>query len=73
VRHVHVHHRKNDLCFAFLMAAVFAVMTAGAVAGTLDLARNRAGAEAATAQAAPAAGRTPLDREPQIAHSGARW
>jgi hypothetical protein len=73
VRHQHTHHRKNDLCFAFLMAAVFAVMTAGAVAGTLDLAHGHTGAEVAEAHAAQAARHDPADREPRILLSGAKW
>jgi hypothetical protein len=72
MKHLHAHHRKNDLCFAFLMAAVFAVMTAGAVAGTLDLARARSGLEAAKEKGALTA-RSSIDQEPRIAHSGARW
>ena len=70
MRHHHTHHRKNDLCFAFLMAAVFAVMAAGAVAGTLDLAHGHAGDDAATAQTACHDAR---DRESRIVLSGAKW
>ncbi len=73
MRHQHTHHRKNDLCFAFLMAAVFAVVTAGALAGTLDLAHGRTGAEVAEAHAAPAARDDSTDREPRILLSGAKW
>ena len=68
-----MHHRKNDLCFAFLMAAVFAVMTAGSVAGTLDLAHGHNGATVAKAQAARAAGHEASDRESRILLSGAKW
>lgn len=71
MKQLHAHHRKNDLCFAFLMAAVFAVMTAGAVAGTLDLAHARTGLEAAKEKGALTVRN--LDQEPRIAHSGARW
>ena len=73
MRHQHTHHRKNDLCFAFLMAAVFAVTTAGALAGTLDLAHGRTGTEAAKAQAAQTARHDSGDRESRILVSGARW
>jgi len=73
VRHQHTHHRKNDLCFAFLMAAVFAVMTAGALAGTVDLGHGRAGTEAAKAQAAQALRHDSSDRESRIIVSGAKW
>ena len=55
------------------MAAVFAVMTAGAVAGTLDLAHGRTGAEVAKAQATQAARNDPNDRESRILLSGAKW
>ena len=55
------------------MAAVFAVMTAGAVAGTLDLGHGRAGTGVANAQAARAARNDPSDREPRILLSGAKW
>jgi hypothetical protein len=73
VRHHHTNHRKNDLCFGFLMAAVFAVMTAGAVAGTLDLAHGRTGTEAAKAQAAQTARHDSSDRESRMVLSGAKW
>ena len=47
------HSRKNDYCFAFLMAAVFAFTLAAAVGGYRDLARAQA--DVASAQKARAA------------------
>ena len=65
--------RKNDVAFAFLMAAVFAVTLAAAVVGTLDIARGQAGVEAAKPQKTPLARRDTGEPKSQIARAGARW
>ncbi len=66
------HRRKNDFCFAFVIAAMFAVTIVGAVAGYRDIARGAAGVQAAKAQAAPVAHRE-TGKQEQVAHAGARW
>jgi hypothetical protein len=70
VKHLQFHTRKNDVTFAFLMAAVFAVTLAAAVAGTLDIAGGRASVEAAKTQTAHGDTGEP---QSQIARAGARW
>jgi hypothetical protein len=73
VKHLQFHTRKNDVTFAFLMAAVFAVTLAAAVAGTIDIAGGRASVEAAKTQTAPVAHGDTGEPQSQIARAGARW
>ena len=62
--------QKNDVLFAFVMAAVFAITVVGAVAGAVDLARGHA-PEVARGHGQAVAMRDPA-REHVIAPSGAR-
>ena len=56
MKHSKFHPWKNDICFAFLMASVFAITVAGAIAGYRDLARGRVeAADFAKTKEAPAA------------------
>ncbi|HEX4596398.1 MAG TPA: hypothetical protein VH278_01310 [Burkholderiaceae bacterium] len=63
--------QKNDVFFAFVMAAVFAITVVGAVAGAFDVARGHAGADMAKARGQAVAMRDP-GREPLNVPSGAR-
>jgi hypothetical protein len=63
---------KNDFFFALLIAAVFAVTVAGAITGSLDLARGRVGADYAKTRAATIALRGNEEQAPQVKHAGAR-
>ncbi|HEY4039106.1 MAG TPA: hypothetical protein VGM15_09825 [Burkholderiaceae bacterium] len=63
--------QKNDVFFAFVMAAVFAITVVGAVAGAFDVARGHAGADMAKAPGQAVALRDP-GREPLNVPSGAR-
>ena len=64
--------RKNDVFFAFLMAAIFAVMLVGELAGALSLVHARAGAEYAKTHPARVAMGDAGERAPLVAPAGAR-
>jgi hypothetical protein len=69
---VHSYQRqKNDVLFAFVMAAVFAI-TVGAVAGALDVIRGHSGADVAKVRGQPIAMRDSGHEVGRIAPSGAR-
>ncbi len=72
MKHAQFHQRKNDFCFAFLIAAVFAITLVGAVAGSLDLVRGRAGGESAKTQEVSVALRGPGEQASNVAHTGAK-
>jgi len=64
------HPAKNDICFAFVMAAVFVVTIVGAVAGTMDQARGPVIATPADTEATSVAFRSTGEQEPEAAHAG---
>jgi hypothetical protein len=64
--------RKNDFAFAFVMAAMFAVTVVGAVAGYVDMARGRLGADSAKTQGPSLALRGPAEQVPHVANAGER-
>jgi hypothetical protein len=65
--------QKNDVFFAFVMAAVFAVTVVVAVAGAFDVARAPAGADVAKTRGQTIAMRDPRHEAAPAAPSGARW
>ena len=64
VKQLQFHRRKNDLCFAFLMASVLAITIVGLVAGALDLGRDHASKEVAKAREVSIALRAAGERAP---------
>ena len=64
--------QKNDVWFAFVMAAVFAISVVGVVAGTFDAVRGHAGADFAKARGQVIVMRDAAHEPIQAAPSGAR-
>ena len=72
MKHAQFHQRKNDFCFGFLIAAVFAITLVGAVAGSLDLVRGRAGEESAKTREVSVALRGTGEQASNVSHTGAK-
>jgi hypothetical protein len=64
--------QKNDVLFAFVMAAMFAISLVGAVSGAFDVVRGHSGADVAKARGQAVALRDPAHEPARIAPSGAR-
>jgi hypothetical protein len=70
---VHAYERqKNDVWFAFVMAAMFAISVVGVVAGAFDAARDHAGADLAKARGQVIVMRDSAHEAVQAARAGAR-
>lgn len=64
--------QKNDVLFAFVIAAMFAVTLATAVAGAFDFARGNARTDVAKAHGQKIAMQNPEREAARAAHAGAR-
>jgi hypothetical protein len=64
--------QKNDVFFAFVMAAVFAITVVGAVAGAFDVARGHSGADYAKSHGQTVAMRDARHEPAPISPPGAR-
>jgi hypothetical protein len=67
-----VERQKNDVWFAFVMAAMFAISVVGVVAGAFDAARDHAGADLAKARGQAIVMRDPAHEAVEAARAGAR-